>query len=437
MLRVQIVFLKQTLHWMLYGTLEDPGLEFYLIEKRKEFDWNTSFQIRFEYLPETYVSPRLASKVMFAGKAVRLLQLSTRKDNTQAIVSDPFESESWREVFTMFGKHPDESSDLSVADDNLTVLTERDIPIPSIKQHTHINANEEAFDEVGFAEDCLRKSIEQCGYSAKEVQIFTSQYLEMLKKQDLFVELFEKLVDDIHSSISSRLWILLRDKYHFYMYMHAMRSTYLLGRGEFFQIVMDEVIQLIRSNASTEDANKVLNWNVLKSVSKSLNIDEDALSSIVQLKVHSHIVNISDFDDAELVRHEHSKLIENKYHDSVVYQLRCGSDASLNLDDLYMRSYNWLSDERSVMKGFSLSVNFMCSWPAVWRLTPSDIDDDLLLGSLFGMLQSSGVDVHEGAGRMGLEIPGSLSVGVGIYGILIRLVNSIFIFRSSRHQWCC
>ena len=417
LLRVQVVFLKQTLHWMLYGTLDDPGCEFYLVEKRKEFDWNTAFQIRFEYLPEAYVSPRIASKIMFAGKAVRLLQLTTQKKTAQITATDPFESDTWREVFMMFGKHPEDSVDMFIMDDTVT-LSERDIPIPSIKQHTHINETDEIFDTAGFAQECLDKHVQQCGYSASEVSRFSAQYLDILNKPDLFVELFENLVNDVHNSISGRLWALLRDKYHFFMYMHAMRSTYLLGRGEFFQVVMDEVIQLIRNNTPGDDANKVLNWNVLKAVSKALNIDDDALSSIVVLKVYSHLVDISDFDDAELFRHGHSKLIENKYHESIVYQLRCGSSDDMT-NTLFNTSYNWLSDMRAITKGFSFNLTFMCSWPTVWRLTPSAVNGDMLLGSLCCMLQGTGTQVHEGAGEMGLEIPGSLSVGAAIYGMLL------------------
>ena len=40
----------------------------------RTFDWNSSFMMRLELLPETHVSARVASKIMFSGKAVKLLQ---------------------------------------------------------------------------------------------------------------------------------------------------------------------------------------------------------------------------------------------------------------------------------------------------------------------------------------------------------------------------
>ena len=40
----------------------------------RTFDWNSSFMMRLELLPETHASARVASKIMFSGKAVKLLQ---------------------------------------------------------------------------------------------------------------------------------------------------------------------------------------------------------------------------------------------------------------------------------------------------------------------------------------------------------------------------
>ena len=38
------------------------------------FDWTSSYVLRLERIPSSHLTPRLASKIMFAGKAVKLLQ---------------------------------------------------------------------------------------------------------------------------------------------------------------------------------------------------------------------------------------------------------------------------------------------------------------------------------------------------------------------------
>jgi hypothetical protein len=97
---------------MIYGDLEDPGNEFFIFKRLTTdhstderdssiygevlhkitnnnatideiFDWNSSYILRLEYLPESHVSPRTASKIMFAGKAVKLLKSTNSSNNEQ------------------------------------------------------------------------------------------------------------------------------------------------------------------------------------------------------------------------------------------------------------------------------------------------------------------------------------------------------------------
>ena len=39
------------------------------------FDWTTTYAMKMDYIPETVVSVRVASKILLVGKAVKLLQV--------------------------------------------------------------------------------------------------------------------------------------------------------------------------------------------------------------------------------------------------------------------------------------------------------------------------------------------------------------------------
>ena len=123
--------MKQIFGWMIYGDLDDPGNEFFIqstssrlhggvgngsytamatpsIEERvlarleraaqsghrnsgllyshqfdsaahseaTNLDWTMSYTLSLEQLPESHITPRMATKIVFAGKAVKLLQSS-------------------------------------------------------------------------------------------------------------------------------------------------------------------------------------------------------------------------------------------------------------------------------------------------------------------------------------------------------------------------
>lgn len=121
----RVVFVKQCIAWTLYGDLDDSTVEFFIFQRTMElgssrlenkgdenfrkqalnglknlskefqeskqsyqaissthkaiFDWMTSYSIRLDFLPESQVNLRLATKILFCGKAIKLLQLSHDK----------------------------------------------------------------------------------------------------------------------------------------------------------------------------------------------------------------------------------------------------------------------------------------------------------------------------------------------------------------------
>ena len=68
------------------------------------FDWNSSFMMRLELLPETHVTARVASKIMFSGKAVKLLQ--TAKFSGDAFFRKP----QLREIYAYLARGASPSS---------------------------------------------------------------------------------------------------------------------------------------------------------------------------------------------------------------------------------------------------------------------------------------------------------------------------------------
>lgn len=109
---------------MVFGNLEDPGREYFIQSsstrplqvhgnvaarrfdpffKQSEtflrndvkadpevFDWVTSFTLSLENLPESHISPRIAAAVVFAGKAVKLLQSCGALDSFASHATDVY-----------------------------------------------------------------------------------------------------------------------------------------------------------------------------------------------------------------------------------------------------------------------------------------------------------------------------------------------------------
>jgi len=92
------VFLNMIETWMVHGILHDPAQEFFIQERLHEvstssvplddesdtvqnpliaeYEWKSQFSLRYTMLPQALISEDLAKKILFVGKAVRVLQRS-------------------------------------------------------------------------------------------------------------------------------------------------------------------------------------------------------------------------------------------------------------------------------------------------------------------------------------------------------------------------
>lgn len=411
-----------------------------LTARREEaFDWNNSFILRLEYVPETHVSPRIASKIMFAGKAVQLLLQAM----SQAGVNESFES---NEIYEYI------AGGLSCSNHDPNTAS---IPIPVKVDNSSTNGS---------------------GYSISDVERFLLTYEEILKNPNSSIELFEAMVDDINNTISSKLWKLLRDQHRFMNCLQAMRNTYLLGKGELHQAFLDGILGLMHSHGAVPDsrnADAFLNWDVVRNAGKLLNIDDDELSNVLRLRINSPHVKITTFNvkSKELIyvgsarpsnltpksystssrTQDHLNLcsfddIDESHIGRHIWEEYCSAwpDHQFHSVDpkqpgdeklRYTRGGVWLADSKYIAKGFSMTTSFECNWTSVLdivipyfrrgltkahsiRSTVSSITTPpLLIGSLThvyvnGNMQSAN---KLGSDDLGIEIPGSLCIGVSFH----------------------
>ena len=333
LLRVRIVFLKQTLGWMLHGVLADPAREYFIVEKHSpgmrskmdddagasSFDWTGSYSLRLESVPEHHISPRAASKIMFAGKATRLLHLA---------VNDKPSSTSRGSGMTGFAAHESNPEGnhflnyfggLSLSMENSSLSNSHKgkderkrnttMYLSSLRRHTVKSSTEQnspwdSFDSDGFLAEVLQDYCTSNGFSSlDEFYGFAAQFQEILLKPDLAYELLERLIDDVHDLVSIQLWEVIRDKYECYRYFHLMRNTFLHGKGEFFQSMLDELLMLVKNPlpSGSHLSNKLLQHTILRRVGRRLNLDFDGEASLgIDLQVISENATINGNDFATL-----------------------------------------------------------------------------------------------------------------------------------------
>ena len=137
---------------------------------------------------------------------------------------------------------------------------------------------------------------EQCGFSSENIVKITELFRKILSEPELAIPLLDSLVDFIHSSLSNKLWKLLNEKYGFSRFLLSMRNTFLMGKGELYQLILDGIVdQTKKIIPDAERADKILKLEILKGASKMLNLDEDCFTNTLSLRLNSANVKINDF----------------------------------------------------------------------------------------------------------------------------------------------
>lgn len=336
----RVIFLKQCISWCLYGELDDPGLEFFIGKRHhknpkennlnskvmsrlqtldsvlhtknhsnsisssvNDFDWASSYFLKIEYLPESQISLKLGSKLLFCGKAVKLLKLANMHGMINSNSSNHVTGESQRlEFISILDSGYKEFYQYFAGNEYLLTKNNTYVKNPSIKSVT--NDNSAIDSDLNIV---LSAYLYKIGFQKEDLYSFTSKYQYLVDNhhETAFTEYFEPLILDIHNVLSKRLWEWLKYSMKFIAFLKVLRNVFLLGRGEFFQLILDNIlgyIQAIDNNRyskfhsnklhqymkkliSRDQADVILN-DILNQVVKELGFDdESAVTSLLSLHV--------------------------------------------------------------------------------------------------------------------------------------------------------
>lgn len=266
-------------------------------QESKNFDWTTSYTLSLDRIPGSHVSPRIAGKVLFAGKAVKLLQSSgllatdakvgSKGKEPRVNVESLGYSSSEAYKYLSSGNSFETVDSAAEEKDTESVAPPKNAPSDRVEPQGTDPQVRAAYQEF----------VESGGYSVEDTVLFTEQFSSILRHPDQAVELLEAAVEAINDTISNRLWALLRDSYGFLPFLQVIRSTYLLGRGELFQSLLDGVLALtLAPTPAGLEMDNILNWKVLRTSAKLVGLEnDDSLNELVKLRVNNADVAVRNF----------------------------------------------------------------------------------------------------------------------------------------------
>ena len=429
-------------------------------------------QNRLDLLPESHVSPRIASKIMFCGKAVKLLLSANKTANRSDMPQlrdifkylskgaspsrNHFDVKRETPVFVtptsraVAGANFNNSSNSNIMNNNAStnILNASSNSMKSSGGKDEIKQRQEDSDrnKNEFKNSIDRNNnkkkdeippkntddntsgmydnyFERCGFSREDIERFTNRFHSVLSEPHLALQLLESLVDDIHSSISGKLWNLLRDQFGFTNFLLSMRNTFLMGKGELYHLILDGIIEQTQHPApDSQKADNILKWDIVRGAGKTLNLDDDSLAATLSIRVNASNLAITDFSavsgtvviaggakyeilkavatgrkrpnrnvslctiieensSAELCKlwstHVLNKSADMAYSEKDYQQRKnvtkdassgkYGNENKINSTGRakYTQGAVWLPDQKYVAKGFTTSAVFECGWSAV------------------------------------------------------------------------
>ena len=317
------------------------------------FEWSSSYLLRLERLPNSHISPSLAHMILFTGKAILLLQQSQSYQQMvkkEEPLVQPGSSSMRGSVFHYLSQGSTSYSSATVTRER-EAATESEGEEESDEDEEDDSSKEEG--RKGKSDDSFqsdhKKSSEAApflllGFQSEEIEYLDQEFHALLQSSTTttattgsstrssssqqFIPKLELLIHQIYNCISNRLWQYMKQEYGFLSYLQIIRNTYLLGKGELFQNILDELYPLTFASSSsvaaavtgpnqTSNKNKkammnttatpsveamdeVLNWQILRNATKLIALDEDEMLYRLQLKIDLSKILIVKFTEQNL-----------------------------------------------------------------------------------------------------------------------------------------
>ncbi|XP_062088865.1 gamma-tubulin complex component 4 [Humulus lupulus] len=261
------VMYNQLASWVVYGTLQDQYGEFFI--RRQEdrdidhssshsdiseklsrlstddtslTDWHLGFHIFLDMLPE-YIHMRVAESILFAGKAIRVLRNPSHAFRFQDAVYHQQMPRGTQKFHGFTGRFPFQK--------------------------------EPFVDQEKIGEELLPQS------EADKIEKMLS---DLKESSEFHKRSFEYAVDSIRAIAASHLWQLVVVRADLNGHLKALKDYFLLAKGDFFQLFLEESRQLMRlpPRQSTAEADLVIPFQLaaIKTIG-----EEDKYFSRVSLRM--------------------------------------------------------------------------------------------------------------------------------------------------------
>lgn len=215
--RILFVWYNQMTSFVAYGILSDSYSEFFIkqnktysserlggTQKYELLSWNNQFLINYSMLPLKHIPNHIVDKILFIGKAVRILNAFKYKKETTTTNANTLAS-------TM--PHSDDDDD-----DEKTMTT------TTTCSFTHNGMNLMLTEEEMFVLSANLHKLKM----AKN------------KNENFNVHELESVLNKIKNQIAHKLWAVLVFHLKLKQHLQTLRDYFLLGNGRFWQCLLDE-----------------------------------------------------------------------------------------------------------------------------------------------------------------------------------------------------
>ncbi|CAN0154421.1 unnamed protein product [Scytosiphon promiscuus] len=195
------------------------------VDWRAEEEWNSAYTLKLPLVPVAFVPHRLAQKMLFVGKVVRVLrQVNSLPPSTQASRSMAWQHD-WR-----WGENSD-------------------LPRQEARDGNAVS------DE--FGDDDLGRGM---GVSEEEVLYLTQRWSELREREAFHLLALETAVHEAHALVDRRLYRLLVNVSGLEEHLASLKGLFLMGRGSLFHSFFDKARDAMKVKAGDRAVLDLNTW---------------------------------------------------------------------------------------------------------------------------------------------------------------------------------